>query len=305
MKISIIIPNYNGKIQLQKNLPYIIKAGHDAEIIIVDDASTDGSSEYIIKKFPTIKLIQRTKNNGYASSINDGVQAATGDLVILLNHDVIPDHDFIRYLLPHFKDINTFAVGCLEKSREGNSTVLRGRGIGSFEKGFLVHKRGEINKYTTLWVSGGAAIFRKSIWERLGGLYTVYNPFYWEDIDISYRAQKTGYKIFFEPRSIIIHEHQHGAIRKYHSPKVIEVRSYKNQFIFIWLNITDKDLMLKHLLYLPYNILNAIKSRNLAFLQGFCLALIKIPTVAINRYKNIRLFKINDKKIIEAYAGEI
>ena len=70
----------------------------------------------------------------------------------------------------------------------------------------LVHSRGEVNKTNTLWVNGGSGAFRKSIWEDLGGFDELYNPFYWEDIDLSYRAKKAGYKIIYVPTAKVYHK---------------------------------------------------------------------------------------------------
>src|SRR3989338_6473039 len=170
MKISIIIPNYNGLNLLKKNLPSVIKSGFDGEIIVVDDASTDGSAEFVKNNFPSIKVIPKIINEGFSSTVNLGVKHASCDLLLLLNHDVSPHAKFAEYLLPHFSDPSVFAVGCLEESYEKGSIVFRGRGIGDFRRGFLMHERGEIDKNTTLWVSGGAGMFRRKIWEELGGL---------------------------------------------------------------------------------------------------------------------------------------
>ena len=124
-------------------------------------------------------------------------------LYILFNTDVYPDKDFLTPLLSHFKDEKVFAVGCMDKSIEGKDVVLRGRGIGVWKRGFLVHEKGEIEKSDTLWVSGGSGAFRKSIWDKLGGLNELYNPFYWEDIDLSYRAQNQDTKLHLSPRVLL------------------------------------------------------------------------------------------------------
>ena len=228
MKLSIIIPNYNGEELCKKNLPKIFDAitlhkDGEVEIIVIDDCSTDNSlnalevlettvkSSYLNIK---LKIIKNEKNLGFSSTVNIGVKEAKGDIAILLNTDVIPERGFLVSLLPHFKDNKVFAVGCMDKSTENGKVVLRGRGIGAWKRGLLVHSRGEVNKTNTLWVGGGSGAFRKSIWDKLGGFSSLYNPFYWEDIDLSYRAAKSGYKILFEPNSVVVHEHDKGAIKK-------------------------------------------------------------------------------------------
>src|SRR3990167_6085201 len=104
MKISVIIPNFNGRKLLEKNLPQVLKELIDAEVIIVDDASTDGSADFLSKNYPQIKVISRKQNMGFASSVNLGVKSAQGELLLLLNSDVYPRKNLLGPLLPYFND---------------------------------------------------------------------------------------------------------------------------------------------------------------------------------------------------------
>jgi O-antigen biosynthesis protein len=285
MAISVVIPNYNGEAILKKNLPKIIEAVGDAEVVVVDDASHDNSLNVLANFKNRIKIINNEKNLGFSSTINRGVKAASGEIIVLLNTDVVPEKGFLLPLLSHFKNSNVFAVGCMDKSIEGEKIVLRGRGLGEWKRGFLVHSRGEIDKTDTLWVSGGSGAFRKSIWDKLGGFNPLYGPFYWEDIDLSYRALKSGYKIIFEPKSIVIHEHEKGAIKDAYSGFKIKTISYRNQFIFVWKNITDFSMRLSHIFWLPYHILSAIFRGDLAFIKGILSAFVLLPKII--KYSNV------------------
>lgn len=306
MDISIIIPNYNGEKLLEKNLPKILEiiSGYKegkAEIIIVDDGSIDNSCTFILNlksKVENLKLIKNEKNMGFSSTVNKGVKSANGEIVILLNTDVLPENGFLEPLLGHFEDEKMFAVGCMDKSIEGGKTVLRGRGLGLWKRGFLVHRRGEVDKTTTLWVSGGSSAFRKSVWEKLGGLNELYNPFYYEDIDLSYRAVKSGYKILFEPKSIVTHYHEEGAIQNKYSKNQIKSIAYRNQLIFVWENATDYSLQALHLIWLPYHLVQAIVTGDFAFLIGFFKALYHLPKVIQSSLKAQKLFILSDKEVI-------
>lgn len=312
LDISIIIPNYNGKEILRKNLPKVIVASSQykngkVEIIIPDDASSDGSNEFIQEFITSIKekhIIGKTIANfdrekgGFSANVNRGVKIATGDILILLNSDVAPHKDFLEYLLPHFANDLVFAVGCMDESVEGDRTVLRGRGIGKWKKGFLVHQAGELGKEDTLWVSGGSGAFRRSIWDKLGGLYNIYNPFYWEDIDLSYRARKAGFLTLFESRSRVVHEHSKGAIKTLYKPFRVQKTVYRNQFFFAWLNATDASLIFSHIFWLPYHLINALRDRNWALLSGFYLAILQMPRVLQLRAKNKKLFTKSDTEIL-------
>lgn len=293
-----VIPNYNGQDLIKKNLPKVLGAVGDAEVIVVDDASTDGSVEVLGGFRSRIEVLRDEKNLGFSSTVNRGVDQAKGEIVVLLNTDVVPEKDFLKPLLPHFKDSLVFGVGCLDKSIENGKIVLRGRGIGKWQRGFLVHSKGEIDRKDTLWVSGGSSAFRKSIWRKLGGFNEIYNPFYYEDIDLSYRALKSGYKILFEAKSIVVHKHEEGAIKKEYLNSYIKTIAYRNQFIFVWENATDLYLQLLHIFFLPYHFLKALVRGDFIFFLGFFKAFILLPKIIKSSFKAQKLFIKKDKEVI-------
>ncbi len=316
MKISIVIPNYNGEAIMKKNLPAVFEAVRDhkngeVEIIITDDPSSDNSRE-VIEDFALrfgkdsikIKTLFNTDKSkaGFSKNVNRGVDHAAGDILILLNTDVRPHKDFLEPLLARFRDRQVFAVACMDESIEDGAKILRGRGVARWERGFLQHAKGENNKDNTLWASGGSSAFRREYWDTLGGLDELYNPFYWEDIDLSYRAWKSGYKVLFENKSKMVHEHEGGSIKKNVKSNRIITTAYRNQFIFVWLNITDFSLIASHLMWLPYHIITAIIRRDLLFVKGFLLALLKLPVVITRRNKYTKLFSVSDKEILKKFG---
>ena len=305
MDISVVIPNYNGKDLLEKNLPRVLdifknfKEGN-AEVIVVDDFSADESVNFL-SEFKDIILLQNKKNLGFSSSVNNGVNIAKGEIIILLNTDVVPEENFLPPLLRHFKDEKVFAVGCMDKSIEGDKIVLRGRGLGEWKRGFLVHSRGDVDKSNTLWVSGGSGAFRKSIWDKLGGFNELYNPFYYEDIDLSYRALKSGYEIVFEPKSVVEHYHEKGSIKGKYSPSQIKKIAYRNQFIFAWENATDLGIQAEEILWLPYHLIKALLRFDLQFFFGFFSALILFPKVIKSSFRYQKYFVKKDSEVIRNY----
>lgn len=309
MNISIVVPNYNGEEILKKNLPVLLGAVENykkekIEVVIVDDCSTDNSIEVIesfIKENKNLTLVRSETNKGFSTNVNKGVNASNGEIVILLNTDVIANNSFLTPLLEHFSDESVFAVGCLNESVEDGKIVLRGRGIGKWEKGFLMHRAGDLEKDNTLWISGGSGAFRKKLWDKLGGLDEIYDPFYWEDIDISYRAQRAGFKTLFEKKSIVRHEHEKGAIKsKYASHKVKRI-AYRNQFIFVWKNGNLKNIV-SHLFWLPYHLLNGIRGDR-ALVLGFFDGILKLPKVLSSRSRAQKQFVISDKDVLGNFTS--
>lgn len=314
MNISVIIPNYNGSKMIKKNLPVVIsatdyftkKTGSKVEIIIVDDYSSDESIEVINdmrNRFTDIdiKLYINKKNLGFSSTVNAGVNLSVGEIILLLNTDVVPKKDFLIPLIVNFKNNKVFGVGCMDESFEGKNVILRGRGLGKWRRGFLEHRKGDITAKDTLWVSGGSSAYRKNVWDALGGLYQIYNPFYWEDIDISYRALKAGYSLIFERNSAVYHYHDSGVIKTNFTEFEIKVNSYKNQFIFSWINISDKYLLLEHLVWIPYHIIKSVINCDLAFVLGLFKAVYKIHDVFYYRGKTQKLVKISDSNVISLF----
>ncbi len=295
LTISVVIPNWNGRVLLERHLPTIVARSAVArEIIVVDDGSTDDSCEFVKKNYPNIVIVQKQKNEGFASTVNIGVKKAASELVCLLNTDVLPEKGYLEAVIPHFANPKVFAVGSLDKSHEGNRVVDRGRGLSRWERGFYIHKRGDVNKSTTAWVAGGSGTFRRSVWLSLAGMDTLYNPFYWEDIDLSYRAIKAGYSLIFEPKSIVHHMHTEGAITKHFSPWVVKRIAYRNQFIFHWKNISDGGIIVSHLAWLPVRLIQACFRLDTAIIVGFFGALLRLPRIIPKRLDAIRRWKLPD-----------
>ena len=318
MNISVVIPNYNGEELLKKNLVKVIEAVSSykkgkVEIIISDDASKDTSIAFLDafqkqnKSSCTIHVLKSDshKNKGFSSNVNKGVASADGDIIILLNTDVVPEKGFLEPLLSHFSDESIFAVGCMDKSIENGKTILRGRGIGKWSRGFLMHDAGKLDKTNTLWASCGSGAFRKSIWEKIGGLNELYNPFYWEDIDLSYKAQKAGYKVIFESKSVVIHEHEKGSIKSQYNTFHVVKTAYRNQFFFTWLNATDTMILISSFFFLPYLLMGAILRGDKAFLLGFVQALSQLSKVLKERRRVQKLVKISDRQVVSQFLSEV
>jgi GT2 family glycosyltransferase len=281
-KVSIIIPNYNGKKLLKKNLPHVVRAWSNAknkivEVIIVDDGSTDESVSFINSNYPQIQLIKHKINKGFPKAVNTGVRLAKGNYVALLNTDVVPKANFLSSCVKIFRDEKVFAVSFNES---GYSFT---RGV--FEKGFIVYEK--LIKASTpkqsFWANGGSSLFRKDYWIKLRGMDEVlFSPFYWEDIDISYRAQKRGWKILWDPDSMV--DHVHESTMKKISKKYRQRIQERNQLLFIWKNLTSKNMFKKHLL----GILQRVVKH-----PGY----IRIPLMAMFKVRHvIRLRKVEKKE---------
>jgi GT2 family glycosyltransferase len=242
MTTTIVIPNWNGAEKLRKNLPQVIEVARlegIQQIIVVDDKSSDDSLE-VLQEFPEVQVVKRTKNGGFSSCVNTGVMAVKTDFVVLLNTDAIPQKGFLKFAIPHFTNEKVFSVSC--RAGDGSWSWAK------FENGYFWHGMGEATdqSHQTLWSSGGGGIFRVSIWNELGGLDELYNPFYEEDVDLGYRATKRGYINIWEPKSVVEHYKEPGVIATHFKKETVAKTAQRNQLIFMWKNITSEKLFLEH-----------------------------------------------------------
>ncbi len=244
-EFSIVITNFNGKRLLERNLPTVAKAYENKknciyEVIVVDDGSTDDSCEFIKSSFLFIKLVKHKINRGFISATNTGVRSSKSKFVVLLNNDVSVNPDFLVHVSKHFKDPQVFAVSLNESGY--------GPAKGNFENGFIVYsaEKAKSKSSESFWASGGSAVFRRDMWVSLGGMdEKLLSPFYWEDVDVSYRAQKRGWKILWDPKAKVVHNHE-STVSKI-SVKYRQRIQERNQLIFIWKNLTSNNLFKKHL----------------------------------------------------------
>lgn len=291
MTVSIVIPNWNGREKLERNLPNVIKTKGVGEIIIVDDASSDKSVEFIKKNYPQIKLIEKKKNTGFGSNVNKGVSQAKGDLVFLLNTDAVPEEDCLKNALSHFKDPRIFSVGFNTGGNWSWAHFINGE-----VKHFMSPKNGKLDTHETLWASGGSSIIRRDVWDKLKGFNPLYDPFYVEDLDLGYRARKRGFINIWDVNAKVEHYKQIGVIAANFKKSRVENTSERNMLIFTWINIHDQKMIREHIVALLKRIIAHPK-----FLLIFISAAIHLPEILKRRSEEKKEIVISDREILEKY----
>lgn len=216
-RVSVIVPNYNGA----KYLNDCLKSLRDQdvrsfEVIVIDDASSDGGFESARQEFPedaslpSFKYCKREENGGFCKSVNDGIKKAQAEYIILLNNDTVAEPDFVRNMYKAIKrDNRLFSVSAKMVSL-WDKNVLDDTGDLYCALGwaFAPAKDKTIEQYSQkcriFSACGGAAIYRRSVFEEIG-LFDENHFAYLEDVDIGYRAKLHGYINAYEPSAIVYH----------------------------------------------------------------------------------------------------
>ncbi len=207
-------------------------AGKKYEIIIVDDCSTDNSIDFLKYNFPEIILLRNEKNSGFSITINKGISAAKNELVLLLNSDVKLTEGYFSEQFRYFEQPDTFGV--MGKIIGWNDELIQDGVKYPEMQGFklktslncLVENPKENEFIPSLYLSGANALVRREILRLLGGFDDLYSPFYMEDVDLSVRAWRCGFKCYFEPLAVCRHKTSESIRTK---EKKIAIRTIYNR----------------------------------------------------------------------------
>ena len=225
MKLSIIIVSWNVRTDLINCLSsvYANQPSSPFEVIVIDNASSDGSIEEIRKQFPQITCIANDKNFGFAGANNQGIELAKGEYMLFLNPDTIVHPGSLDYLIT-FMDTNKDAGACGPKLLNSDGSIQPSvRRFPSF--------RGVLHRFTLLrhfyvfknnyssWMMkdfdhqsqlsvdqlmAAALLVRKSIVDKIGGFDARFFMYY-EEVDLCYRIKQDGWQIVFLPQVAITH----------------------------------------------------------------------------------------------------
>jgi GT2 family glycosyltransferase len=250
---SAVIPNWNGRDLLEKYLPSVVEAfaiNPANEVIVVDNGSSDGSAEFVRANFPQVKLLALERNLGFGGGSNAGFAAARNPVVVLLNSDMRVAPDFLPPLLEGFRDKGVFSVACqIFFSDPAKLREETGLTQAWWEDGGLrVRHRidaGVTGLFPCFYGGGGSCAFDREKFLELGGFDRILEPFYLEDTDLGYMAWKRGWKVLYQPRSVVFHEHR-GTIGKRFSDAQIQAVLKKNFLLFCWKNIHEWGRLTGH-----------------------------------------------------------
>ena len=246
--IAIVILNWNGKKYLEKFLPSVMASTYtNLRVVIADNASTDDSIAFIKKEYPGVEIIINDKNEGFAKGYNSALKKVNADYYILLNNDVEVTPGWIEPVITlmesdpkiaacqpkllSFDDKNSFeyagaAGGWIDSF---GYPFTRGRVFDTCEKDM-----GQYDEASSCFWSTGAAMFvRAAVYHEMGG-FDEYFFAHQEEIDLCWRMQLFGYKVFAEPKSLVYHVGG-GTLPKGNSRKTF--LNFRNNLIMLSKNL--------------------------------------------------------------------
>jgi len=226
MDLSIIIVSYNGREHLRKCLQSLAAHGPSVEheVIVVDNASQDGSAEMVAAEFPQARLLPLPKNVGFAAGANRGIGEASGEAIVLLNPDSELKEDVFVPMLTYLRDNPDIGILAPKLRDEDGSLQLSCRrfptfSVALFNRYSLLTRLFPRNRFSARylltdwdhsaisavdWVSGACLMARRSLFEEIGLLDEGYFM-YIEDVDLCQRVHRAGYKVVYFPEAAITH----------------------------------------------------------------------------------------------------
>ena len=212
VRVSVVIPTWNGKSLLDDCLDSLVRQIDDAtEVIVVDDGSTDGTAEHLARHRPDITIIRHDCNRGFAAAVNSGIRGASGEFVVLLNNDARPAANWLSNLVDAAESapsdvglvtskIVRMADGRLDTT--GDFLTVHGvpwsRGNGEVDTGQFDDER------EVFGACAGATLYRRILFDDVG-LFAESFFAYYEDVDLSARARRRGWRAMYAPSAVVEH----------------------------------------------------------------------------------------------------
>lgn len=218
-KVAVVILNYNGQRFLEKFLPIVIEHSSDvADVVVADNASTDGSVAYMREHFPDIRLILNENNGGFSTGYNLALRQVEAEYYCLLNSDIEVTPHWIEPVIA-LMDNDTDIAACQPKLLsyyEKEKFEYAGAGGGFIDKYGYPFCRGRVFQHLEVdhgqyddvkevfWATGACMFVRSDIYHRFGGLDDTFFA-HMEEIDFCWRVKNEGFKVMYCPQSKVYH----------------------------------------------------------------------------------------------------
>lgn len=214
------------------------RAGVRAEAVVVADGAPEESLAGIGEAFPDARILRHAASLGVGPSYNEALAASAAPLVALLNDDMEIEPGYLPAAIGAVEAPGVFAANPLVVRPTGETDHGRTALCDRDDVPEIVLHASE-TAGPALYASGGG-LFRRELWAALGGFDPIFAPFYWEDVDLSYRAWASGHEVRFAPGARVLHRHR-STIDRVASDVDREAIEERNRWIFAWSNLTSPE----------------------------------------------------------------
>ncbi|OQY14612.1 MAG: hypothetical protein B6I30_00090 [Desulfobacteraceae bacterium 4572_187] len=247
---SVIIPNFNGKVFLKPCLDSLAQqTKKDRKIILVDNASTDGSVEFVNRHYPGVKIISLTSNRGFAAAVNQGIGQGKGSFVAVLNNDTVVTPNWLEVLCGFLEENPRIGFCASKITKYDNTDIIDSVGHGimrsgyTFNVGDAVKDSGQYDNLREIFgAPAAAAVYRRSMLDDIG-LFDEDFYMYLEDVDLSFRAQLRGHKCMYVPQATVRHRGAGTTGSQYHKDNVYFIA---RNTIYVLLKDMPKQILKPH-----------------------------------------------------------
>jgi len=312
--VTILVLNFNGKTHLKKCLDSLLTTNYPHfNIVVIDNGSTDRSTEFLKSNYPSVKVIRHHQNYGYALGYNLVIDKIENEYIVLLNNDILVKPDWLKELMTHIKNEDVAAVApkmkFLHEKTRINSTggscdiygvgLNRGNGEVDMEQYDLIQE--------VFYGNGGALLIKKRVWREIGPFDERYFM-YGEDLDWCWRARLKGYKIIYVPHAEVYHHwrgsggsmvtllerHWLSTILKNYSlktlikimPKYLALKTLKTMWLITHAKSTEKLAVIDAILWNLFNLRGTWRKRTQVQTSR------KLPDAEIQRHMFKRSFEL-------------
>lgn len=308
--VSICILNYNGKHYLEAciNSIYDIDYPKDRfEIVVVDNASSDGSVEFLKNKFPSVRIFEFSENLGFSGGYNRAINQINNEYIVLLNVDTKVTKNWLSELVKPANQKDIAACGSKMLFYDHPDLINHAGGqitIAGFGYDIDFGKKDECKINNPKYIStacGGAMLIKKSIFKEVGEFDSAYFM-YFEDVDLCWRFWLYGYKILYTPSSIVLHKY--SGVMGSESPQKIYL-TQRNHFFNIIKNFELHNVFLALIISLGSDLFKIVvfcKKMcfvNIIFLLKGNLDFLKALPIMIKKRKEIQSRRrLKDRELI-------
>lgn len=289
-RVSAVLPSLGDTTLLERNLPPLLaeleRCAAGDEVVVVDDTGEAVLGPWLAERHPTVRVVTRSENGGFAAALTDGARAAEGELLLALHPDVRVRAGFLEPLVAALDDEEVFAASPRVLAAGGGApeshNALR------YEDGRLTIVPREADPEDraprpVAFPCGCAFLARRAELLERGGFDPLFQPFRWEDVDLGLGAWRSGRSVLEVPAAVVEHGVEAGTLAAAVPEELLQAATEKNRLLVLWKYLDERRDAHDHLAALWRDALDAGMAGRRRELIWMALALQELPRVSRSR----------------------